>query len=135
MDLGTVLNKLKRGEYNSPAEMAADVRLTFDNAMKYNRDDSSIHQISKNLKAVSILIPLSQTETNTQNCFQLFTTISLFFLCLFRDESPAGTNTKSADPKSPSVDSARKKARKDSKSKYATVIFASERPTITRLTL
>ena len=84
MDLGTVLNKLKRGEYNSPAEMAADVRLTFDNAMKYNRDDSSIHQISKNLKAVSILIPLSQTETNTQNCFQLFTTISLFFLCLFR---------------------------------------------------
>lgn len=36
MDLGTVKKKLASGVYSSPHEFAADVRLTFTNAMTYN---------------------------------------------------------------------------------------------------
>ncbi|KAJ6302683.1 hypothetical protein OIU77_016717 [Salix suchowensis] len=36
MDLGTVKSKLTKNFYESPRDFAADVRLTFNNAMKYN---------------------------------------------------------------------------------------------------
>ncbi|PIN03136.1 Transcription initiation factor TFIID, subunit BDF1 [Handroanthus impetiginosus] len=43
MDLGTVKNKLLSGQYSSPMEFAADVRLTFKNAMTYNPVGHDVH--------------------------------------------------------------------------------------------
>jgi Bromodomain len=37
MDLGTVRCRIVKGRYKSPLEFASDVRLTFRNAMTYNR--------------------------------------------------------------------------------------------------
>ena len=43
MDLGTVREKLRRGEYSTPHQMADDVRLTWRNCMRYNEEGSSLH--------------------------------------------------------------------------------------------
>ncbi|KAL6143154.1 hypothetical protein ACLB2K_053849 [Fragaria x ananassa] len=43
MDLGTIQKKLTSGVYSSPLEFAADVRLTFTNAMTYNPGDNLVH--------------------------------------------------------------------------------------------
>ncbi|KAG2316307.1 hypothetical protein Bca52824_019429 [Brassica carinata] len=43
MDLGTVKKKLASGVYSSPHEFAADVRLTFTNAMTYNPPGHDVH--------------------------------------------------------------------------------------------
>lgn len=43
MDLGTVKSKLISGEYSSPVEFAADVRLTFSNAKTYNPPGNDVH--------------------------------------------------------------------------------------------
>ncbi|KAJ0252940.1 Bromodomain-containing protein [Hirschfeldia incana] len=43
MDLGTVKKKLASGVYSSPHEFAADVRLTFANAMTYNPPGHDVH--------------------------------------------------------------------------------------------
>lgn len=43
MDLGTIKSKLARGEYSNPADFAADVRLTFSNAMTYNPPGNNVH--------------------------------------------------------------------------------------------
>ncbi|XP_050380146.1 transcription factor GTE8-like isoform X2 [Argentina anserina] len=43
MDLGTIQKKLTSGSYSSPYEFAADVRLTFTNAMTYNPRDNIVH--------------------------------------------------------------------------------------------
>ncbi|KAM5581912.1 transcription factor GTE8-like [Rosa sericea] len=43
MDLGTIKKKLTSGSYSSPLEFAADVRLTFTNAMTYNPPDNTVH--------------------------------------------------------------------------------------------
>ncbi|CAN1220905.1 Transcription factor GTE9 [Linum grandiflorum] len=43
MDLGTVKSKITSGEYSSPLAFAADVRLTFSNAMKYNPPGNDVH--------------------------------------------------------------------------------------------
>lgn len=50
MDLGTVMKKLDAGSYRDFEQMAADVRLTFDNAMLYNPSGSDVHRIAKNAK-------------------------------------------------------------------------------------
>lgn len=47
MDLGTVAEKLEQGSYNSFEAFQADVRLTFDNAMKYNMPDTTVHHVAK----------------------------------------------------------------------------------------
>ncbi|KAI3979021.1 hypothetical protein MKX01_016196 [Papaver californicum] len=49
MDLGTVKNKLSRNGYKSPSEFAEDVRLTFDNAMTYNRKGQDVHIMAEEL--------------------------------------------------------------------------------------
>ncbi|EJK67753.1 hypothetical protein THAOC_11176, partial [Thalassiosira oceanica] len=46
-DLGTVAEKLEQGSYNSFEAFQADVRLTFDNAMKYNTPDTTVHHVAK----------------------------------------------------------------------------------------
>ncbi|XP_073023519.1 transcription factor GTE10-like isoform X1 [Primulina eburnea] len=43
MDLGTVKMKLLSNQYSSPLEFAADVRLTFKNAMTYNSPGNAVH--------------------------------------------------------------------------------------------
>lgn len=43
MDLGTIKSKLMSGSYSSPWDFAADVRLTFMNAMTYNPPNNAVH--------------------------------------------------------------------------------------------
>ncbi|KAF9667989.1 hypothetical protein SADUNF_Sadunf15G0080200 [Salix dunnii] len=49
MDLGTVKSKIVSGEYSSPSGFAADVRLTFSNAMKYNPPGNDVHIMAETL--------------------------------------------------------------------------------------
>lgn len=50
MDLGTVKKKLLSGEYASPLGFAADVRLTFSNAMTYNPRENNVHIMADTLR-------------------------------------------------------------------------------------
>lgn len=52
MDLGTVKSRLTSGKYSSPMEFAADVRLTFSNAMTYNPPGNDVHLMAEALKKV-----------------------------------------------------------------------------------
>lgn len=49
MDLGTVKGRLSSGQYPSPHEFAADVRLTFSNAMTYNPPGNDVHFMAETL--------------------------------------------------------------------------------------
>ncbi|GKU92456.1 hypothetical protein SLEP1_g6178 [Rubroshorea leprosula] len=49
MDLGTVKSKLDKNTYLSIEDFAADIRLTFANAMLYNPPGNKVHQIAKEL--------------------------------------------------------------------------------------
>ncbi|KAM5587800.1 transcription factor GTE12-like [Rosa sericea] len=49
MDLGTIKSKLDRNLYFGAGEFAADVRLTFSNAMLYNPPGNPFHQMAKDL--------------------------------------------------------------------------------------
>lgn len=47
MDLGTVKLRLDRNEYRTPQDFAADVRLTFNNAMAYNPKGQFVHSVAE----------------------------------------------------------------------------------------
>ena len=49
MDLGTVKDKIATGSYTSPLDFAADVRLTFSNAMTYNPRGNDVHYMADTL--------------------------------------------------------------------------------------
>ncbi|CAN1787448.1 Transcription factor GTE7 [Linum perenne] len=49
MDLGTVKSNLDAGFYEYPSDFAADVRLTFSNAMTYNPIGHNVHEMAKKL--------------------------------------------------------------------------------------
>uniref|UniRef100_A0A804NNC0 Transcription factor GTE8 n=1 Tax=Zea mays TaxID=4577 RepID=A0A804NNC0_MAIZE len=49
MDLGTIQKRMKAGMYSTPPEFAADVRLTFSNAMNYNPANNDVHLMAKTL--------------------------------------------------------------------------------------
>ncbi|KAL6856871.1 hypothetical protein ACP4OV_018253 [Aristida adscensionis] len=49
MDLGTIQKKLNAGMYATPRDFAADVRLTFGNAMAYNPVNNDVHVMAKTL--------------------------------------------------------------------------------------
>ncbi|OEL15692.1 Transcription factor GTE8 [Dichanthelium oligosanthes] len=49
MDLGTIQKKMNAGMYSTPHEFAADVRLTFSNAMNYNPVNNDVHVMAKTL--------------------------------------------------------------------------------------
>ncbi|WZZ44288.1 hypothetical protein YC2023_040547 [Brassica napus] len=51
MDLGTIRSRLRAGEYSSPLEFAADVRLTFSNSMAYNPPGNQYHKMARDLSA------------------------------------------------------------------------------------
>jgi E1A/CREB-binding protein len=44
MDMGTIEDKLKKGEYSDPWEYVDDVWLMFDNAWLYNRKTSRVYR-------------------------------------------------------------------------------------------
>jgi Bromodomain/TAZ zinc finger len=50
MDLGTIQRKLESGTFHAIEDFAADVYLTFDNAMTYNEDGSVVYDMAKELK-------------------------------------------------------------------------------------
>uniref|UniRef100_A0A0E0LQU9 Bromo domain-containing protein n=1 Tax=Oryza punctata TaxID=4537 RepID=A0A0E0LQU9_ORYPU len=52
MDLGTIEKKLNAGMYSTPWDFAADVRLTFDNAMTYNPIGNDVNLMAKTLKRI-----------------------------------------------------------------------------------
>lgn len=52
MDLGTVKARLLKNAYSSADEFAADVRLTFDNAMLYNPPGHFVHNTAKKFKEI-----------------------------------------------------------------------------------
>ncbi|TVU26505.1 hypothetical protein EJB05_29057 [Eragrostis curvula] len=52
MDLGTVKKKLANRQYASTNEFAADVRLTFSNAMTYNPPGNYVHNVAKELNGI-----------------------------------------------------------------------------------
>ncbi|KDP35948.1 hypothetical protein JCGZ_09920 [Jatropha curcas] len=47
MDLGTIKSKLGKNMYDSPVDFAADVRLTFNNAMKYNPKGHEVYNLAQ----------------------------------------------------------------------------------------
>ncbi|KAF8050317.1 hypothetical protein N665_1996s0003 [Sinapis alba] len=49
MDLGTIRSRLRNGEYSSPLDFAADVRLTFSNSMAYNPPGNQYHKMARDL--------------------------------------------------------------------------------------
>ena len=53
MDLGTVLNKLKRYEYETVAALQADLDLIWDNAIRYNGEDSWMKKYVDHMRAVT----------------------------------------------------------------------------------
>ncbi|CAH9135558.1 unnamed protein product [Cuscuta epithymum] len=50
MDLGTIKKKLACGQYLSPLDFLADVRLTFSNAMTYNPPGNHVHVMADTLR-------------------------------------------------------------------------------------
>lgn len=52
MDLGTVKSRLAQNWYNTPAEFAEDVRLTFRNAMTYNAKGQDVYAMAEQLSKI-----------------------------------------------------------------------------------
>lgn len=52
MDLGTIKSKLEKNVYVGTEEFAADVRLTFSNAMLYNPPANNVHLMAKELNGI-----------------------------------------------------------------------------------
>ncbi|KAI4295359.1 hypothetical protein L6164_035413 [Bauhinia variegata] len=52
MDLGTIKSKLDKNMYSGIEEFAADVRLTFSNAMTYNPPGNDVHKMANDLNNI-----------------------------------------------------------------------------------
>uniref|UniRef100_A0A0D6QUC0 Bromo domain-containing protein n=1 Tax=Araucaria cunninghamii TaxID=56994 RepID=A0A0D6QUC0_ARACU len=52
MDLGTIKERLERQFYSDPRDFAADVRLTFSNAMAYNPPGNDVHVMADQLNKI-----------------------------------------------------------------------------------
>eukprot|EP00262_Sarcandra_glabra_P017984 TRINITY_DN6329_c0_g1_i1.p1 TRINITY_DN6329_c0_g1~~TRINITY_DN6329_c0_g1_i1.p1 ORF type:complete len:602 (-),score=136.30 TRINITY_DN6329_c0_g1_i1:212-2017(-) len=52
MDLGTIKSKLETKLYSGTQDFAADVRLTFSNAMRYNPPGNGVHVMAKELSNI-----------------------------------------------------------------------------------
>ncbi|KAF2314636.1 hypothetical protein GH714_028129 [Hevea brasiliensis] len=52
MDLGTIKSKLEKNQYSGAEEFAADVRLTFSNAMLYNPPTNYVHQMAESMNKI-----------------------------------------------------------------------------------
>ncbi|XP_027074542.1 transcription factor GTE7-like isoform X1 [Coffea arabica] len=49
MDLGTIKSNFNKRVYKSPLEFASDVRLTFNNAMRYNPKGQDVHAMAESM--------------------------------------------------------------------------------------
>ena len=49
MDLGSIQSKLEEGRYKDPQQFAADVRLVWDNCLKYNMPNSDLYMTAQKL--------------------------------------------------------------------------------------
>ena len=49
MDLGTIRQKLNKGEYKKVQEFARDMRLVWDNCKLYNQDGSDLYLVADEL--------------------------------------------------------------------------------------
>lgn len=72
MDLGTVKSNLAKGFYRNPSQFAADVRLTFNNAMLYNPITDDVHGFADQLlsKFEELFRPI-QERLNRIECEQM----------------------------------------------------------------
>ncbi|EEB07414.2 Swr1 complex bromodomain subunit Brf1 [Schizosaccharomyces japonicus yFS275] len=52
MDLSTVQKKLNNGEYETPSDFEADIRLIFNNCYTYNPVGTPVHEMGRKLEAV-----------------------------------------------------------------------------------
>ncbi|XP_060958132.1 transcription factor GTE8-like [Cannabis sativa] len=52
MDLGTIKSKLEKNDYYGVEEFAANVRLTFSNAMHYNPPINDVHAMAKTMNCI-----------------------------------------------------------------------------------
>ena len=52
MDLGSIQSKLEEGRYKDPQAFAADVRLVWDNCLKYNMPNSDLYMTAQKLSSV-----------------------------------------------------------------------------------
>ena len=52
MDLGTILKKLVKSGYPTLLDFHADVSLTFENAMTYNKPGTPVHMMALELKDI-----------------------------------------------------------------------------------
>ncbi|CAN6464198.1 unnamed protein product [Victoria cruziana] len=72
MDLGTIKSTLASGAYSSPHEFAADVRLTFSNAMTYNPPGNDVHfmadALSKFFEVRWKAVEKKMAAINAQTC-------------------------------------------------------------------
>merc|ERR1712118_324620 len=50
MDLGSIKKRMENNCYKSISDFAADVRLTFDNAVTYNGDGSDVCKVAREMK-------------------------------------------------------------------------------------
>ncbi|XP_073007500.1 transcription factor GTE11-like [Typha latifolia] len=50
MDLGTIKSNIDSGAYKNPWDFAADVRLTFANAMRYNPPHNNVHGMADTMR-------------------------------------------------------------------------------------
>ena len=50
MDLGSIKKRMENNCYKSILDFAADVRLTFDNAVTYNGDGSDVCKVAREMK-------------------------------------------------------------------------------------
>ena len=77
MDLGTVRKKLENGQYRDIEEFTNEVRLTFDNAIRYNGPASEVTEVAKTMKkqfdmmwkkAMKPIKDEEQRKKNTEAC-------------------------------------------------------------------
>ena len=52
MDLGTIQGKLEEGRYKDPPAFASDVRLVWDNCLKYNMPNSDLYMTAQKLSTL-----------------------------------------------------------------------------------
>lgn len=50
MDFGTIKMKLNNNEYDKLEDFLADMRLTFDNCITYNGEESQVGRMCKNVR-------------------------------------------------------------------------------------
>lgn len=80
MDLSSVEEQLKRGLYKNAPELARDIRLTFSNALVYNRPRNPIHDAVSQCSETHARCVLGSSTKCSSLCgaFQALVVLSIF---------------------------------------------------------